>query len=63
MLPKLAVILEKSGSDLLPGLTPLRAESQSQHELPVAGREVNLPRAGEVAVLRTLVFPLHPEVI
>ena len=62
MLAEFVVILKETGAHLLPGFTPYCSESQGQHELSVTGRQVNLTRAGEVAIFRALVFPLHLEV-
>ena len=59
MFAKVRVIFEQSGAHLLTRLRPDGAEAQGQHELSVAGREVNLTGARDVAVFRALVFPLH----
>src|SRR5579864_5388660 len=59
---KLAVVLEEAGSHLLAGLGPDRSETECEHEFSAASREIDLSGAGDVAILRALVFPLHLEV-
>ena len=63
VLADLGVVLEQSGSRLLSRLGPDRPEAQRQHELAVAGREIDLAREGNVAVFRARVFPLHLEML
>ena len=62
MLAKLSVIFEQAGAHLLSCLRRLRAKTQRQHELSLAGGEVNFSGAGQVAIFCALVFPLHLEV-
>ena len=62
MLAKVVVIFEQSGAGLLSRLGNDGAESEGQHEFPVAGGEVNFSGAGDVAVFGALIFPLHLEI-
>src|SRR5258707_11324757 len=63
MFAQVVVTLEQSGTHLLPRLTPDAAEAQSQYELSVASREVDLSRAGDVSVFRARVLPFHLEML
>src|ERR1700722_14858199 len=58
---KVGIVFEQGRAHLLASLTPDSAESQGQHELSVAGREIDLPGTSDVAIFRALVFPLHLE--
>src|SRR5258708_12228492 len=62
MLAKFGIIFEQGGAHLLSGRTPHPSKSQGQHELSIAGGQVDLSRAGKVAVFRALVLPLHLKV-
>ena len=48
---------------LLSGLGPTGAETQGEHELPVAGSEVDFSSKGNIAVFRARIFPLHLEML
>ena len=61
MMAKLAIVLEQAGAHLLSGLRPFHSEPEGQHEFSGAGVEVDLSGAGEIAIFRALIFPLHLE--
>src|SRR5580704_2049308 len=61
MTAKLVVILEQAGSNLLSRFSPFRSEAQGQNEFSSASVELDLPGAGQAAIFRALVFPLHLE--